>query len=45
VELPDGASLTGRAADIDPAGQLLVDVEDGRRLTVFAGDVVHVRPA
>ncbi|WP_328606458.1 biotin--[acetyl-CoA-carboxylase] ligase [Amycolatopsis sp. NBC_00345] len=45
VELPDGASLTGRAADIDPAGQLQVDVEDGRRLTVFAGDVVHVRPA
>jgi BirA family biotin operon repressor/biotin-[acetyl-CoA-carboxylase] ligase len=45
VELPDGAPLTGRAADIDPAGQLLVDVADGRRLTVFAGDVVHVRPA
>lgn len=45
VELPDGATVTGRAADIDPAGQLQVDVEDGRRLTVFAGDVVHVRPA
>ena len=45
VQLPDGASLTGRAADIDPAGQLQVDLPDGRRLTVFAGDVVHVRGA
>jgi BirA family biotin operon repressor/biotin-[acetyl-CoA-carboxylase] ligase len=45
VRLPDGTSLTGRAADIDAAGQLQVDVADGRRHTVFAGDVVHVRPA
>ncbi|MET8851409.1 biotin--[acetyl-CoA-carboxylase] ligase [Amycolatopsis sp. NPDC004625] len=45
VQLPDGSSLTGRAADIDAAGQLQVDVADGRRHTVFAGDVVHVRPA
>ncbi|WP_033293247.1 biotin--[acetyl-CoA-carboxylase] ligase [Amycolatopsis jejuensis] len=45
VQLPDGSTLTGRAADVDAAGQLQVDVPDGRRLTVFAGDVVHVRPA
>jgi BirA family biotin operon repressor/biotin-[acetyl-CoA-carboxylase] ligase len=45
VRLPDGASLTGRAADIDAAGQLLIDLASGQRQTVFAGDVVHVRPA
>jgi BirA family biotin operon repressor/biotin-[acetyl-CoA-carboxylase] ligase len=45
VQLPDGTSLTGRAADIDAAGQLQVDMVDGQRHTVFAGDVVHVRPA
>jgi BirA family biotin operon repressor/biotin-[acetyl-CoA-carboxylase] ligase len=45
VQLPDGTSLTGRAADIDAAGQLQVDLTGGRRHTVFAGDVVHVRPA
>ncbi|WIY03489.1 biotin--[acetyl-CoA-carboxylase] ligase [Amycolatopsis mongoliensis] len=45
VQLPDGTSLTGRAADIDAAGQLQVDTAGGRRHTVFAGDVVHVRPA
>ncbi|RSM54273.1 biotin--[acetyl-CoA-carboxylase] ligase [Amycolatopsis sp. WAC 01376] len=45
VQLPDGSALTGRAADIDPAGQLQVDVPGGERYTVFAGDVVHVRPA
>jgi BirA family biotin operon repressor/biotin-[acetyl-CoA-carboxylase] ligase len=45
VQLPDGSSLVGRAADIDAAGQLQVDVAGGQRHTVFAGDVVHVRPA
>ncbi|WP_020662560.1 biotin--[acetyl-CoA-carboxylase] ligase [Amycolatopsis benzoatilytica] len=45
VQLPDGSTLTGRAADLDRTGQLQVDVPDGRRLTVYAGDVVHVRPA
>ena len=45
VQLPDGTALTGRAADIDAAGQLQVDVAGGQRHTVFAGDVVHVRPA
>jgi BirA family biotin operon repressor/biotin-[acetyl-CoA-carboxylase] ligase len=45
VLLPGGDSLTGRAADVDPAGQLVVEVEGGRRQTVSAGDVVHVRAA
>ncbi|MEU5263433.1 biotin--[acetyl-CoA-carboxylase] ligase [Amycolatopsis sp. NPDC021455] len=45
VQLPDGTALTGRAADIDAAGQLQVDMAGGQRHTVFAGDVVHVRPA
>ncbi|MEU4521007.1 biotin--[acetyl-CoA-carboxylase] ligase [Amycolatopsis sp. NPDC024027] len=45
VQLPDGSALVGRAADIDAAGQLQVDVAGGQRHTVFAGDVVHVRPA
>ncbi|MEV6648714.1 biotin--[acetyl-CoA-carboxylase] ligase [Amycolatopsis sp. NPDC051371] len=45
VQLPDGTSLVGRAADIDATGQLQVDQTGGRRHTVFAGDVVHVRPA
>jgi BirA family biotin operon repressor/biotin-[acetyl-CoA-carboxylase] ligase len=45
VQLPDGTSLIGRAADIDATGQLQVDQTGGRRHTVFAGDVVHVRPA
>ncbi|SNR38511.1 BirA family transcriptional regulator, biotin operon repressor / biotin-[acetyl-CoA-carboxylase] ligase [Haloechinothrix alba] len=43
VTLPDGAVLTGRAGDVDPIGQLLVDSADGTRHTVVAGDVVHVR--
>ncbi|WP_103341056.1 biotin--[acetyl-CoA-carboxylase] ligase [Amycolatopsis sp. CA-126428] len=45
VQLPDGSSLVGRAAGIDATGQLQVDVPGGERHTVFAGDVVHVRPA
>ncbi|MEV8608756.1 biotin--[acetyl-CoA-carboxylase] ligase [Amycolatopsis sp. NPDC051373] len=45
VELPGGRVLTGHAADLDATGQLLVDATDGRRVTVSAGDVVHVRPA
>jgi BirA family biotin operon repressor/biotin-[acetyl-CoA-carboxylase] ligase len=43
VLLPGGDPLVGRAADVDPAGQLVVDVRGGGRRTVSAGDVVHVR--
>lgn len=44
VDLPGGGTLTGTAADIDPLGQLVVETADGARQTIFAGDVVHVRP-
>ncbi|MCZ7526873.1 MAG: biotin--[acetyl-CoA-carboxylase] ligase [Acidimicrobiia bacterium] len=43
VELPTGA-VTGVAADLGPAGQLLVDADGGARVEVTAGDVVHLRP-
>jgi BirA family biotin operon repressor/biotin-[acetyl-CoA-carboxylase] ligase len=42
VELPGGTMLTGRAADIDGAGRLLVATEAGVQ-PVSAGDVIHVR--
>ncbi|WP_232679533.1 biotin--[acetyl-CoA-carboxylase] ligase [Nocardioides sp. R-C-SC26] len=42
VDLPGGAVLEGEAVAIDPAGQLVVDV-DGVRHAVSAGDVMHVR--
>ncbi len=42
VDLPDGSVLEGQAVDIDPTGQLVVEV-DGVRRAVAAGDVVHVR--
>jgi BirA family biotin operon repressor/biotin-[acetyl-CoA-carboxylase] ligase len=45
VLLPDGGALTGRAGDVDPDGQLLLELPGGERRTIFAGDVVHVRPA
>ena len=43
IELAD-ETFTGRAADIDDEGHLLVDVGMCLR-TVTAGDVVHLRPA
>jgi BirA family biotin operon repressor/biotin-[acetyl-CoA-carboxylase] ligase len=47
VDLPDGSVLEGRAVDVDPSGKLVVEEggPDGRRRTVSAGDVVHVRTA
>ncbi|MDV6012947.1 biotin--[acetyl-CoA-carboxylase] ligase [Haloechinothrix sp. LS1_15] len=45
VALPGGEVLSGRAGDVDPIGQLLVDSSDGTRHTIVAGDVVHVRSA
>lgn len=43
VMLPGGTSLLGTATDVDPSGQLLVVDDEGKRHTVFAGDVVHLR--
>lgn len=45
VALPGGATLTGRAVDIDPSGRLVVVAGSGERTAVGAGDVVHVRDA
>jgi BirA family biotin operon repressor/biotin-[acetyl-CoA-carboxylase] ligase len=43
VERADG-DLTGRAVDIGPGGELVVDPGDGRApVTVAVGDVIHVR--
>jgi BirA family biotin operon repressor/biotin-[acetyl-CoA-carboxylase] ligase len=42
VDLPDGSVLEGTAVDLDPDGALVVE-RGGRRTTVSAGDVVHVR--
>jgi|SRR5438067_1401729 len=43
VELPGDTTLVGTAVDIDSSGQLIVETGDGRRQSVFAGDVVHLR--
>ena len=43
VVLPGDKSLIGTAEDVDSSGQLIVVSGDGRRHTVFAGDVVHLR--
>jgi len=44
VELADGTT-TGRAVDLGPSGELIVDTDDGTTLSVHAGDVVHLRDA
>ncbi|HET6561401.1 MAG TPA: biotin--[acetyl-CoA-carboxylase] ligase [Marmoricola sp.] len=43
IHLPSGAILQGVAVEVDAAGALVVE-SGGRRVTVSAGDVVHVRP-
>lgn len=45
VQLPGGGTATGTAVDVDDAGALVVEGDDGRRTVHLAGDVVHVRPA
>ncbi len=45
VEVSGAAPWTGTAVDVDPTGALVVDAGGGRRRTVFAADVVHLRPA
>jgi BirA family biotin operon repressor/biotin-[acetyl-CoA-carboxylase] ligase len=39
IEHPDGSYKTGKAVDVTPAGELIL--EDGSRVTV--GDIVHLR--
>jgi BirA family biotin operon repressor/biotin-[acetyl-CoA-carboxylase] ligase len=43
VELPGGTHLVGDAVDVDDGGRLVV-AEHGRRHSLAAGDVVHLRP-
>lgn len=42
AELPGGRDLVGEAVAVDPDGHLVISA-DGRRETVAAGDVIHVR--
>ncbi|MCP2254962.1 BirA family transcriptional regulator, biotin operon repressor / biotin-[acetyl-CoA-carboxylase] ligase [Prauserella aidingensis] len=42
--LTGGGSVIGDAVDVEPTGALVVDVPGGTRRSVFAGDVVHLRP-
>lgn len=44
AELPGGRELVGEAVAIDSDGRLVIST-GGRRETVGAGDVVHVRPS
>jgi len=44
VILPGDNTIVGTAEDVDATGGLAVRDKDGRRHTVFAGDVVHLRP-
>jgi BirA family transcriptional regulator, biotin operon repressor / biotin---[acetyl-CoA-carboxylase] ligase len=43
AEMPGGVEVSGRADAIDPAGRLVVVADDGGRLPIGAGDVVHLR--
>jgi BirA family biotin operon repressor/biotin-[acetyl-CoA-carboxylase] ligase len=44
LEVAGGRSRLVTAVDVDASGALVVDEEDGSRHTVFAADVVHLRP-
>lgn len=44
VERPDG-DLVGRALDVRPGGELVVDADEAGPVAVHAGDVVHLRDA
>jgi BirA family biotin operon repressor/biotin-[acetyl-CoA-carboxylase] ligase len=44
VELP-GAELVGRAVDVDADGHLLVLDDCAITHRIYAGDVIHLRPA
>ncbi|AZK96131.1 biotin--[acetyl-CoA-carboxylase] ligase [Streptomyces tsukubensis] len=44
AELPGGRERTGEAVALDGDGRLVLALENGERLAVGAGDVVHLRP-
>lgn len=43
VSLPQGETQTGTAVDVDAVGRLTVEDDNGKRSTVLAGDVIHLR--
>ncbi|TDV36868.1 biotin--[acetyl-CoA-carboxylase] ligase [Actinophytocola oryzae] len=43
AELPGGESVSGEAVDVDEDGRLVIELDDGTRTSVTAGDVVHLR--
>jgi BirA family biotin operon repressor/biotin-[acetyl-CoA-carboxylase] ligase len=43
VDLPTGP-VVGRAGDVDYAGHLVIETDDGPTMTISAGDVVHLHP-
>lgn len=45
VSLPGGDVVTGRADGVDHTGRLVVESDQGARVSMSAGDVVHVRAA
>jgi BirA family transcriptional regulator, biotin operon repressor / biotin---[acetyl-CoA-carboxylase] ligase len=45
AELPGDRSLSGGAVALDGDGRLVLDLGEGRREAVGAGDIVHLRPA
>lgn len=45
VLLPGGREQAGEAVAVDGDGRLVLATDDGRRLPVSAGDVVHLRPS
>ncbi|MBT2367708.1 biotin--[acetyl-CoA-carboxylase] ligase [Streptomyces sp. ISL-10] len=45
AELPGGRSVTGEAVAVDGDGRVVLVAEDGERVAVSAGDIVHLRAA
>ncbi|PXY19804.1 biotin--[acetyl-CoA-carboxylase] ligase [Prauserella sp. PE36] len=44
IMIAGGEKLLGNAVDLDRTGALVVETNTGARRTIFAGDVVHLRP-
>ncbi|MFI2372901.1 biotin--[acetyl-CoA-carboxylase] ligase [Streptomyces sp. NPDC018833] len=45
AELPGGRSVRGEAVAVDGDGRVVLVAEDGERVAVSAGDIVHLRAA
>ncbi len=44
VEMPGGEEFVGEARELAPDGRLVLRGDDGRPLSISAGDVIHLRP-